>query len=256
MINYNIENPMNAFLNSAGGLQQLQSNQIAIDNAMMKRQAEQEAAQKQADLMNQFSQLDFSNQDQLQQFIQQNPEMLEQVKRVSSFGDSAKNKQALEAATQFDRALNSGNPELIESTINSIAPIIDNNGDPTFTSDTVRQMAQTPQGINQLKLMSQGYIAELGGKDYLSQTSLTPQQQATNDLNERKFKFDQQYKNQTLANTQAYRSKMLSIQQSKAKNAQPKFVKTVKDNDGNVIKLYSDGSERPLQQNEKIKDDS
>ena len=76
------------------------------------------------------------------------------------------------------------------------------------------------------------------------------------DLDERKFEFDKEYKNQTLSNTQAYRSKMLSIQQSKAKNAQPKFVKTVKDNDGNVIKLYSDGSERPLQQNEKIKDDS
>ena len=76
------------------------------------------------------------------------------------------------------------------------------------------------------------------------------------DLDERKFKFDQQYKNKKLSNTQAYRSKMLSIQQSKAQNSQPKFVKTVKDNDGNVIKLYSDGSERPLQENEKIKDDS
>ena len=201
MINYNIDNPMNAFLNSAGGMQRLQSNQMAIDNAIAEKQAQQQAAQQQADIMSQFGQLDFSNQEQLQQFIQQNPQMLEKVKSVSSFGDSARNKQALEAATQFDRALSSGNPELIESTISAIAPIIDNNGDPTFTSDTVRQMAQTPQGIQQLKLMSQGYIAELGGKDYLSQTALTPQQQQQNrfkqqelGLQREKFNFDKQMK--------------------------------------------------------------
>ena len=189
MINYNVENPMNAFMGAAGGMQQLQSNQMAIDNAIAEKQAQQQAAQQQAELMSQFGQLDFSNQDQLQQFIQHNPQMLEQVKSVSGFGDDARNKQALEAATQFDRALNSGNPELIESTISSIAPIIDNNGDPTFTSDTVRQMAQTPQGIQQLKLMSQGYIAELGGKDYLSQTALTPQQQQQNQFKRARIRF-------------------------------------------------------------------
>ena len=110
----------------------------------------------------------------------------EQAKREQAAALQFQNEQqkarAIQGAQSFYNALNAGNTDGALQIAKTYEQEINSLGDPSFTVNSVAEMAKTPQGIEQLKQMSLGMVQMAGGPEQYAKftQSQLPQNQAQN----------------------------------------------------------------------------
>lgn len=127
-------NSANRALGVAGGLQNLQANRQAMDIQQQNQQRQVQADQQ--------AMLQFQNEQQRQ--------------------------RAAQGAGAFYNALNSGNNQAALQLAQEYAQDINSLGDPSFTVDTVAQLMQSPEGVEQLKQMSLGMVQMAAGPEQMA----------------------------------------------------------------------------------------
>ena len=103
----------------------------------------------------------------------------EQAKREQAAALQFQNKQqkarAVQGAQSFYNALNAGNTAGALQIAKTYEQEINSLGDPSFTVDSVAQLAKTPQGIEQLKQMSLGMVQMAGGPEQFAKYTASQQ---------------------------------------------------------------------------------
>jgi hypothetical protein len=89
----------------------------------------------------------------------------QQQKAELQFANEQQKQRAAQGAGAFYNALNSGNTNAALQIAQQYQDDINTLGDPSFTVDSVAQMMQTPEGVEQLKQMSLGMVQISGGPE-------------------------------------------------------------------------------------------
>ena len=186
MINYKAENPMNAFMGTAQSMQNLQANNMNMQAAYDQQAAAQQAAQKQQEAVAQAQQLlQSGTPDQIAQFGIANPEMMTRITDAVGFKDEGQKKGRIEYAMQVA----TGAVDPIQATQQRIAQLEAQGMDANHLK---QRLSMQPQEIMNLAEKDIAVMNPKGYTDFLTIKGggITPQQQVTNNLAERKFSAD------------------------------------------------------------------
>lgn len=110
---------------------------------------------------------------QAMQINQQNMQRQQQADQQAmlQFQNAQQRARAAQGAGAFYNALNSGNTKAALKIAQQYQDDINSLGDPTFTVETVSQMMQTPEGIEQLKQMALGTTQLAAGPEQMARFS-------------------------------------------------------------------------------------
>lgn len=111
--------------------------------------------------------------EQAMQINQQNMQRQQQAEQQAmlQFQNEQQRARAAQGAGAFYNALNSGNTQAALQIAQQYQDDINSLGDPTFTVETVSQMMQTPEGIEQLKQMALGTTQLAAGPEQMARFS-------------------------------------------------------------------------------------
>lgn len=121
------------------------------------------------------------NQFNMQQ-AQKQADLQDQARQAATlqFQNEQQKARAVQGAQAFYNALNSGNTAGALQVAKAYEQDINALGDPSFTVNSVVEMAKTPQGIEQLKQMSLGMVQMAGGPEQYAK--FTQAQQAATQV--------------------------------------------------------------------------
>ena len=181
MIDYNATNPMNAFMNTAGGLQQLQQNNMNMQQQYDKAEQQQQAVSQAQQLLQNGTPAEIA------QFGIANPELMTRITDAVGFQDNTQKQGRL----KYAREVASGLIDPMQATQQRIAELESQGMDATHLK---ARLSMNPAEVKQLAEKDISVMDPKGYVEFLTAQGggITPQQQATNDLNERKFGFDKQ----------------------------------------------------------------
>lgn len=232
MIDYNATNPMNAFMNTAGGLQQLQQNNMNMQQQYDNQAAAQQQAEQQQQAVSQAQQLlQNGTPAEIAQFGIANPELMTRITDAVGFQDNTQKQGRL----KYAREVASGIIDPIQATQQRIAELESQGMDATHLK---ARLSMNPNEVKQLAEKDISVMDPKGYIDFLTAQGggITPQQQATNDLNERKFQASRFDANRNYAagrSDKAFDREMkrldLDIKRAKAQGDPAKLAKAEQD---------------------------
>lgn len=158
-----------------------------LSRDMSFQQGQRDTQLKEQERLNKFragiQELDVSDPQAVQAFMQANPEYMKDIAAISNYGDAKRQDLIGRTAVQLDQALASGNAEAAYKILEQNRGLIDGAGDPSFTTDSAIQMMQTdPEGFR--NLVRGTAASALGTDQYLAATQpqqleqMSPYQQA------------------------------------------------------------------------------
>lgn len=222
MINYNAVNPMDAFMQTAGGLQGLQQNNMTMQQQYDQQAAAQQQAEKHKQAVAQAQQLlQNGTPAEIAQFGIANPELMGRITDAVGFKDNTQKQGRL----KYAREVASGLIDPVQATQERIAELESQGMDTTHLR---ARLAMNPNEIRQLAEKDISVMDPKGYVDFLTAQGggITPQQQAVNNLNDRKFGLEQQ-KFSASRSDEAFNRQMkkleLQIKQAKAKGDMEKL---------------------------------
>lgn len=174
---------MNAFMNTAGGLQQLQQNNMNMQQQYDQQAAAQQQAEAQQQAVSQAQQLlQNGTPAEIAQFGIANPELMTRITDAVGFQDNTQKQGRL----KYAREVASGLIDPIQATQQRIAELESQGMDAKHLK---ARLSMNPAEVKQLAEKDISVMDPKGYVDFLTAQGggITPQQQATNDLNERKF---------------------------------------------------------------------
>lgn len=195
MIDYTATNPMNAFLGTAGGLQQLQQNNMTMQQQYDQQAAAEQQAAAQQQAVSQAQQLlQNGTPAEIAQFGIANPELMTRITDAVGFKDNAQKQGRL----SYARDVASGLVDPIQATQKRIAELESQGMDATHLK---ARLSMNPNEVKQLAEKDISVMDPKGYIDFLTVKGggITPQQQQQNrfeqqriGLDRDKFNFDKQ----------------------------------------------------------------
>lgn len=193
MINYDAVNPMNAFMQTAGGLQSLQNNNIAMQQQYDQQAAAQQQAEAQQQAVAQAQQLlQNGTPAEIAQFGIANPELMTRITDAVGFKDNAQKQGRL----SYARDVASGRVDPIQATQQRIAELESQGMD---ASHLKARLSMSPNEVVSLAEKDISVMDPKGYVDFLTAQGggISPQQQQQNrfkqqelGLQREKFNFD------------------------------------------------------------------
>lgn len=175
IVDYRMNNPTDAFFNTVGGLQQIQSNQMNINQRQQEQQAKWQTLDRSASLKKQAQQLIQSgaSAQQVAEFSAKSPEMGKMVRENLGLIDQEKESAFLDATRSI-----LADPSRTEEILQHGYDMVPNSGDEQISQAAIRKYKENPQefiqGIEKTYAMldSQGFSAY---KKASEQPSSTPE---------------------------------------------------------------------------------
>ncbi len=134
---------------------------IGLQGAVQQQQQQQAEQQRQAQFRMGLQQLDPNDPAAAQALAQQYPGQIEQIQGFQGFANEQQQMQVRDAVGGMITAAQSGDPELLQQTIDQYAPVISGTGDPSITPEVLKRIARNkPEAF--MKMM-QGSYGRAGG---------------------------------------------------------------------------------------------
>ena len=164
---------------------------IGLQQNYQQQQQQQAEQQRQAQFRMGLQQLDPNDPAAAQALAQQYPGQIEQIQGFQGFANEQQQMQVRDAAGGMITAAQSGDPELLQQTIDQYAPVISGTGNPSITPEVLKRIARNkPETFLQ---MMKGSYGRAGGdlKQLGIAEPLTTYQQADLDIKQSKNLVDQ-----------------------------------------------------------------
>ena len=164
---------------------------IGLQGAVQQQQQQQAEQQRQAQFRMGLQQLDPNDPAAVQALAQQYPGQIEQIEGFQGFANEQQQMQVRDAVGGMITAAQSGDPELLQQTIDQYAPVISGTGDPSITPEVLKRIARNkPEAF--MKMMQGSYGRAGGDLEALGIAKpLTTYQQAELDIKQSKNLVDQ-----------------------------------------------------------------
>ncbi len=134
---------------------------IGLQQNYQQQQQQQAEQQRQAQFRMGLQQLDPNDPAAAQALAQQYPGQIEQIQGFQGFANEQQQMQVRDAAGGMITAAQSGDPELLQQTIDQYAPVISGTGNPSITPEVLKRIARNkPETFLQ---MMQGSYGRAGG---------------------------------------------------------------------------------------------
>ena len=134
---------------------------IGLQQNYQQQQQQQAEQQRQAQFRMGLQQLDPNDPAAAQALAQQYPGQIEQIQGFQGFANEQQQMQVRDAAGGMITAAQSGDPELLQQTIDQYAPVISGTGNPSITPEVLKRIARNkPETFLQ---MMKGSYGRAGG---------------------------------------------------------------------------------------------
>ena len=134
---------------------------IGLQQNYQQQQQQQAEQQRQAQFRMGLQQLDPNDPAAAQALAQQYPGQIEQIQGFQGFANEQQQMQVRDAAGGMITAAQSGDPELLQQTIDQYAPVISGTGNPSITPEVLKRIAKNkPETFLQ---MMKGSYGRAGG---------------------------------------------------------------------------------------------